>query len=165
MSGDVAKISVFVAVSPRDAFEVFTQEIDLWWRRGVAYRIGGKQPGQLYFEPGQGGRLFESYEADGQTKTFEIGRVTSWEPPSLLVFEWRGVNFKPDEKTVVEVRFKPQGDGTMVSVEHRGWSTLPDDHPVRHGQPSAEFIRRIGLWWGALMTSLREHVDDTRKPS
>jgi uncharacterized protein YndB with AHSA1/START domain len=157
-SGDSAKVSVFVAISPGDAFEVFTNEIDLWWKQGPAYRIAGKRPGQLNFEPGPGGRLFETYEVHGQPRSFEIGRVTAWEPPRLLVFEWRGINFRPDEKTVVEVRFASQGQGTLVSVEHRGWSALPDDHPVRHGQTGLEFIRTIGMWWGGLMTSLRDYV-------
>jgi hypothetical protein len=80
-AGDSAKATVFVRVGPTDAFEVFTHEIDLWWRQGPAYRIGGKRPGQLHFEPGPGGRLFETYEVQGEPRTFEIGRVTAWEPP------------------------------------------------------------------------------------
>jgi hypothetical protein len=84
--------------------------------------------------------------------------VTAWEPPTRLQLEWRGVNFKPHESTVVEVRFEPINDGTHVTVEHRGWSALPPDHPVRHGLQGAEFARMIGMWWSELLTSLREHV-------
>jgi hypothetical protein len=32
------------------------------------------------------------------------------------------------------------------------------DHPARHGLEGVAFTRMIGLWWGALMTALREHV-------
>ncbi len=46
----------------------------------------------------------------------------------------------------------------MVRVEHSGWNTLPDDHPARHGLTGAEFSRMIGMWWGDLARSLREHV-------
>jgi hypothetical protein len=60
--GDGANVSVFVAVAPAVAFEVFTAEIDLWWRRGPAYRIAGRQRGMLHCEPQVGGRLFESFE-------------------------------------------------------------------------------------------------------
>jgi hypothetical protein len=35
-----------------------------------------------------------------------------------------------------------------VTVTHRGWAAIRTDHPARHGQPSAEFLRRLGLWWG-----------------
>ena len=84
--------------------------------------------------------------------------MTSWVPPARIAFEWRGVNFKPHEKTFVEVLFEPSGDGTLVTVRHRGWSALPDDHPARHGAVGAAFPRHIGMWWGELMSSLREHV-------
>lgn len=163
LAGDSASITVFVAVTPRDAFEVFTHEIDLWWRTGPAYRIAGKTRGVIAFEERPGGRLLETFELPSGPRTFEVGVLTAWEPPSRLAFEWRGVNFKPDEKTFVEVVFKPSGDGTLVTVRHSGWSALPPDHPARHGKLGAAFSREIGLWWGSLMTSLREHVDSKRR--
>jgi uncharacterized protein YndB with AHSA1/START domain len=160
-AGDKATVSVLVAVTPADAFEVFTKEIDLWWKQGPKFRIAGRRRGQLHFEGGVGGRLFESFvasKASAATRTIQVGSITAWDPPSRIEFEWRGVNFKPDEKTVVEVRFEPSPSGTLVTVQHRGWSALPDDHPVRHGKVGAEFICMIGMWWRELMTSLREHV-------
>jgi uncharacterized protein YndB with AHSA1/START domain len=156
--GDAATVSVFVAVDPATAFEVFTREIDRWWKHGPRYRIAGKRSGILSFEPGPGGRLFESFETAGGTRAFDVGRVTAWEPPSRLVLEWRGVNFKPHEKTLVEVRFAPQGSGTLVTVRHSGWSSLPGDHPARHGLVGADFSRMLGSWWADLMRSLREHA-------
>jgi uncharacterized protein YndB with AHSA1/START domain len=161
-AGDAARVTVYVAVTPLDAFEVFTSEIDVWWRQGPKYRIAGKRRGQLGFEPGTGGRLFETFELASGSKTIEVGKVTAWEPPHRLEFEWRGVNFKPGETTRVEVTFQATGGGTQVTVRHSGWSALRDDHPARHGLAGAEFSRMIGLWWGGLMTGLREHV--SRRP-
>lgn len=158
-SGDAAAASVFVRVSAEDAFEIFTKEIDAWWRTGPRFRMGGKKRGQLFFEEGLGGRMFETFELSTGPKTLEVGRVTAWEPPARLELEWRGANFKPHEKTFVEVRFEPMGEGTMVTVRHRGWSALPEDHPARHGLVGAAFSRMIGMWWGDLMTALREHVE------
>ncbi|HXN41519.1 MAG TPA: SRPBCC domain-containing protein [Myxococcaceae bacterium] len=157
--GDGVTVTVFVAVTPESAFEVFTREIDLWWKRGPKFRIAGRRRGALHFEPGVGGRLFESFETDGGPRTFEVGRVTAWEPPARLQLEWRGVNFKPNEKTVVEVCFAATGEGTLVTLQHRGFSVLPTNHPARHGLVGAEFSRMLGMWWGELMTSLREQVD------
>jgi uncharacterized protein YndB with AHSA1/START domain len=157
-AGDSASATVFVAVAPEVAFDVFTREIDLWWKSGPRFRIAGRRRGQLHFEPGAGGRLFESFETGSGPRAFEVGRVTAWEPPARLEFEWHGVNFKPQEKTVVEVRFTPAREGTEVRVQHRGWSALPADHPARHGLVGPEFSRMIGLWWGELMSSLREHL-------
>ncbi len=155
---DSAAASVHVAVGPEDAFEVFTREIDLWWRHGPKFRIAGKRPGRLVFECQLGGRLFETVELDSGARTFVTGTVVAWDPPRRLAIEWRGVNFAEHEKTLVEVTFTPAGEGTMVRVEHRGWSSLRDDHPARHGLVGAPFSRMIGMWWGDLASSLREHV-------
>lgn len=161
-SGDSAAASVYVAVSLQDAFEVFTAEIDQWWRHGHKFRIAGVKPGALFFEQQLGGRLFETVHfADGE-RTFVVGSVLTWEPPRRIVLEWRNINFKPYEKTLVEVTFTPSGEGTTVRVEHRGWSTLPEGHPARHGLAGAAFARMIGMWWGDLMSSLREHVSTRR---
>jgi hypothetical protein len=80
---------VFVAVAPDVAFEVFPHEIDLWWRTGVRFRIAGKRRGQLALEPRLGGRLFETFEVATGSHTFDVGRVTAWDPPAGLDLEWR----------------------------------------------------------------------------
>ena len=64
------RTSVDVTVPPDVAFDVFTREIDLWWRQGPRYRIAGKQRGQLNFEPGPGGRLWETFPAGSGTRSF-----------------------------------------------------------------------------------------------
>jgi uncharacterized protein YndB with AHSA1/START domain len=157
LPGDSARVSVFVAVSPEAAWDVFTTETDLWWRQGPRFRIAGARRGVLGFEPGPGGRLFETWGEPPDARTHTVGRILAWEPPSLLEMEWRGVNFKPHESTRVTVRFAAQRDGTLVTVQHSGWGALPADHPARHGLEGAAFARMIGLWWGDVLTALREH--------
>ena len=157
--GDQAKVSVVVAVDPVDAFEIFTKETDLWWRRGLKYRLAGRRPGTLCFEAGLGGRLFESFETESGTHVYEAGRVIVWEPPSRLAFKWRAANFAPDESTEVEVLFEPTATGTRVTVLHRGWASIRPDHPARHGLEGAAFSRSMGLWWGDQLTSLREYSE------
>jgi uncharacterized protein YndB with AHSA1/START domain len=153
---DKVTVTVFVEVAPADAFAVFTEEIDQWWRRGLAYRVGGKRPGVLHLEPKLGGRLFEEYREGAAVH--EVGTITAWDPPSHLAFEWRSITFVPGETTQVDVRFAGSGGGTRVTVVHRGWSAIRDDHPVRHGKAANAFLADLGSWWGALLTSLREHV-------
>jgi uncharacterized protein YndB with AHSA1/START domain len=157
LPGDQTRVSVLVAVPPAVAFRVFTEEIDQWWRTGMRYRIG-KNRSVIRLEPGVGGRLFESFESASGTRVHETGRVTAWDPPSRVAFEWRAVNFAPAEKTEVEVVFEPSASGTLVTVTHRGWSKIRPDHPVRHGQEVAAFLRRHGLWWRDLMSAMREHI-------
>ena len=158
-AGDRARVSVSVAVPPAAAFRIFSEEIDLWWRRGLRYRVVDGRRGMLCLEPYLGGRLFESVQSDGQTTVIETGRVTVWEPPQRLAFDWRASNFEAHEVTQVEVTFEPTSSGTLVTVTHAGWSKLRSDHPVRHGQAGAAFVRERGLWWGGLMTALREHIE------
>jgi hypothetical protein len=156
VTGDSARVSVTVALAPRAAFEIFTGEIDRWWRRGLKFRHAGGRGGFLRIEPGVGGRLFESVDGDSGPYVFEVGRVRIWDPPRLLAFTWRGANYAAGEHTDVEVQFVPAAAGTLVTVTHRGLSTLRADHPARHGLQGAAFSRMIGLWWGEQMSSLRE---------
>jgi uncharacterized protein YndB with AHSA1/START domain len=156
MSGDSARVSVTVAVPPALAFELFTSEIDRWWRRGIKFRHAGNRGGFLCIEPQVGGRLFESIDGDAGPQVLEVGRVRVWQPPTLLSFTWRGANFAAHELTHVDVTFAATLAGTLVTVTHRGLSSLRPDHPARHALQGAQFSRMIGLWWGEQMTSLRE---------
>jgi uncharacterized protein YndB with AHSA1/START domain len=155
LPGDQARASVSVALPPPDAFRLFTEEIALWWRRGPRYRNISDERGIIAIEPRLGGRVFESLRTDQGETVFEIGRVSVWEPPDQVCFEWRLSNFAPDERTQVQVRFVASGTGTMVTVTHRGWSAIRPDHPARHGQAVPAFIGMIGLWWGEQLTALR----------
>jgi uncharacterized protein YndB with AHSA1/START domain len=155
-ASDLVTVSVTVSTDPATAFAIFTKEIDLWWRSGPMFRIAGKQPGVVRFEPWLGGRFIEEVESPSGPQVFTKGRITVWQPPERFQFEWRGVNFAPGESTQVQVVFEAVPTGTRVTVRHSGWATLRADHPVRHGKEGPAFIRMIGLWWGDLMTSFRE---------
>jgi len=159
-SGDRVRVSVQVDAPPPVAFEVFTHQIDLWWRHGMAWRSGARGTSVVHLEPRLGGRLFEQLHTATEPLV-QTGTVIGWEPPHHLVLEWRGVNFAPDERTTVDVRFEAHGDGTLVTLVHSGFAALRPDHPVRHGQPVAVFIARTALWWSQLLTSLRQRVGDS----
>ncbi len=153
-SSDCARATTIVAVAPETAFEVFTEQVDAWWKRGPRYRFRAQRDGKMRFEPGVGGRLVEVYDDSGGD-VYEVGRVRIWKPPERLVFEWRGNTFRPGERTEVEVWFERVAGGTRVTVEHRGWDALPEDHPTRHGLRGGAFVSMIGLWWAELLVSLR----------
>jgi uncharacterized protein YndB with AHSA1/START domain len=157
-AGDGATVSVSVRVPQAEAFDVFTSEIDLWWRQGPRYRIAGRRRGQLSFEPGVGGRLFETVELAAGPRVIVVGTILAWDPPKRLEFEWRGVNFRKGESTRVEVDFRDAGESTLVTLRHSGFAALRADHPVRHGLEGPAFSRMMGLWWGELLSGLREHV-------
>ncbi len=143
-------VSLRVGAAPKHAFEVFTREIGSWWRPNILFRFTSSAPGTLAFEPGPGGRFTET-QPDGTV--FEIGRVMVWEPGRRLVFTWRQDSFGPDQLTEVEVRFEPVGEETRVTVEHRGWDSIPQAHVARHGFPEGIFLQRAGEWWQSLLRS------------
>lgn len=155
--GDQARVTVGVAVPPADAFRVFTEEVNLWWRRGRRFRNAPGDGGLIAIEPRLGGRLFESFDTPAGEQVVEMGRVLAWEPPRRLLLQWRAVNFAPHEHTEVEVLFDATASGgTRVTVTHRGWAAIRADHPVRHGLATEAFVRMMGLWWGDLMSTLRQ---------
>ena len=155
-AGDRVRVQTFVHVPPNQAFDVFTREIDAWWRRSPRFRLGTKLGSTIRFEGEAGGRLVEVLE--GGREHF-IGKVLAWERGARLCFEWRAVKFAPHEVTEVEVLFEPGEGGTRVILEHRGWSKIPRDHVVRHGHVDADFIAWMGQWWGELATSFRETAE------
>lgn len=148
-------VALRVAATQERAFEVFTREIGAWWRPNPLFRFTPGAPGTLAFEPGLGGRLTET-RADGSV--FEIGRITAWEPGLRLAFTWRQASFGPEQLTEVEVRFEPVGEETRVTVEHRGWDAIPQDHVARHGFPDNIFLMRAGEWWQNQLRSIRRQV-------
>jgi uncharacterized protein YndB with AHSA1/START domain len=106
--------SIRVERSPEISFKVFCEEIGQWWPKGPSF--GGKRLTDMCIEGRVGGRFYEQYE-DGTE--FDIGRVTAYQPPTVVAFTWRAPSW--DEATQVEVRFIAEGTGTRVELEHRGW--------------------------------------------
>jgi uncharacterized protein YndB with AHSA1/START domain len=145
-------ISLRVPADPTRAFEAFTSEIASWWRSDPLFQITPRGDGQLAFEPGAGGRLVTHFD---NGESFEIGRVSVWEPGRRLVFAWRHANFDPGQSTEVDVRFEPVGDETRISIEHRAWDSLPQRHAARHGFPEVVTLQRAADWWRASLTALR----------
>jgi uncharacterized protein YndB with AHSA1/START domain len=145
-------ISMRLRANPARAFEAFTREISSWWRPDPLFQITARGDGELAFEPGVGGRLITRLD---NGETFEIGRISVWEPGKHLVFGWRHASFSPEQSTEVEVRFKAVGDETRVSIEHRAWDTIPRRHAARHGFPEHITLQRAADWWRASLSALR----------
>jgi uncharacterized protein YndB with AHSA1/START domain len=147
-------VTTLVEADPMSAFELFTRDVDLWWRRGPRHRPAVRGDGTMRFEPGVGGRFLEIYD-DSRGEAFELGRILVWEPGARLVFEWRAASFAASEKTEVEIRFEAEGDFTRVTLHHRGWESIPAKHPSRHGWTGEAFRQLIGLRWAELLVFFR----------
>ena len=100
------------------AFRVFTTDTLSWWP--VESHSIHETVSQIVLEPRVGGEVYEL------STTGEKGHwadVLEWEPPSRLVLAWNILN-REERPTEVEVRFLPEGGGTRVELEHRGWERL-----------------------------------------
>jgi hypothetical protein len=135
------RLSITVAVDPHTAFEVFTEEIDAWYRRGPHNFADPARAVGIRFEPGVGGRLIEVYDADtGDGLT--TGEILVWDPGSRLMFV-------DTRKTEIDVRFEADGDaGTRVTLEHRGLERLLPDEAVQHAKFGGQLLLK---WYGAYL--------------
>jgi uncharacterized protein YndB with AHSA1/START domain len=118
----IVRHSVTVPIEPAAAFELFAERFSDWWPH-ESHHILDAEGATGILEPRRGGRLFER-AADGSE--YDWGRVTACEPPGRLVIAWQldpEWRFDPDpaKATEVEVTFEGTGDGTLVTLEHRGF--------------------------------------------
>jgi uncharacterized protein YndB with AHSA1/START domain len=144
-----ARAEVVVDAPPEDAFQLFTDEIGIWWRRDTPYWNDPERGLSVRIEPGVGGRFLEVHDLESGTG-IEVGRITRWEPGVRLSFTWWQVGWPDDVSTDVEVTFDPAGDGTLVRVEHTGFE--------RAGAGAAEFSAGYESGWRDLLGWFAEHA-------
>ena len=117
---DPIRRTIVVRCTPQRAFEVFTQEMSSWWPFDT-HSIGEQRTRGAVFEGREGGTVYELIDGD-ETATWAT--VLAWEPPTRVLLSWHVNPQVP--ATQLEVRFAPEGDGTRVVLEHRGWELLGD---------------------------------------
>lgn len=152
-----AIISLRVNVSPQRAFEAFTNDIGTWWQPHALFQLTPRGDGTLHFIPGEDGRLIAKL-ANG--KEFEVGRIITWQPGKKLTLTWRQASFAPDQSTMLTVLFEPVASGTRITVEHRGWETIPQDHVARHGFALMLFQQRQAEQWHNGLRALQATLPD-----
>jgi uncharacterized protein YndB with AHSA1/START domain len=117
---EVVRKVVTVDCAVEEAFRVFTEDAMSWWP--VATHSIHETVREIVFEPRKGG---EVYEVSTAGEKGHWATVTGWDPPARLVLAWNILE-RPGEQTEVEVRFTPEGDGTRVELEHRGWEAVAE---------------------------------------
>jgi uncharacterized protein YndB with AHSA1/START domain len=110
--------TVLVDFAPAEAFELFTTRVSSWWPTET-HSYAHDKVTDVIFEPRVGGLLYEVTDEG----TAEWARITAWEPPHRLSMEWL---IGKVSGTEIEVRFSPEGPGSRVELEHRGWERVPD---------------------------------------
>ncbi len=111
-----------VGLAPEQAFQLFTAGVGRWWPL-AAHSVGKSSAETAVLEGRVGGRIYERHR-DGKTVVW--GHVRLWEPPRRIVYSWHPGRGE-DTAQEVELRFTPEGTGTRVELEHRGWDVLGKD--------------------------------------
>ena len=116
--------TLFVPVSPDEAFRVFTEDLEAWWpveshslsaaNEAVPRRVEVTKEAVIETKP------------DGTTGLW--GSVTAWEPGARFAMDWH-VGRPAHEATFLDVRFEARGDGTRVTLIHDGFDILAGDGP------------------------------------
>ena len=134
--------SIFVRATPDVAFETFTDGIGRWWpldRYSVFEEVAGTVT--------VGDEIVER-ATDGRTSVW--GEVLVLEPPSRIVFTWHPARAADDEPTEVEVKFTPEGEGTRVELEHRGWERLGEKRRAGRGGYERGWDDVLGVYSAAV---------------
>jgi uncharacterized protein YndB with AHSA1/START domain len=120
----VATASVDVSLGANEAFDLFTNDVDRWWKRDPINWNDPERAVGVRFEPGVGGRWIEVHDA-ATGEGFVMGHITAWEPGTRVVLTYIDAGHEIDG-TEVEIRFEPIERGTRVTVEHRGWERVAE---------------------------------------
>ena len=115
---EAVRKTVTVDCTVEEAFRVFTTDAQSWWPTDT-HSIHGDVT-KIVFEEREGG---EVYEISTSGETGHWATVLTWEPPNRIVLAWNILERDP-VATELEVRFLPDGEGTRVELEHRGWDAL-----------------------------------------
>jgi uncharacterized protein YndB with AHSA1/START domain len=122
---EVIRKTVTVDCAVEEAFRMFTAEALSWWP--VETHSINVEVDEIVFEPVVGGGV---YEVGRNGERGHWATVLQWEPPTRLVLAWNILEREGDA-TEVEVRFSPEGSGTRVELEHRGWEDVEDEAPAK----------------------------------
>ena len=139
----IIRKSIKVERSPEISFRTFCEEIGQWWPKGPSF--GDKPLTNMIIENRVGGRFYEQHD-DGSE--YEIGRVTAYEPPTVVAFTWRALSW--DVITKVEVRFIAEGSGTRVELEHSGW---------QQAEVTLEVSKNYDKGWDRILGLYLSHAD------
>ncbi len=116
---DPVRKTISVRCNQERAFSIFTDGIARWWPL-KKLSLSQARAVSCAIEPRAGGTV---YEVDNDGARIPWGQVLVWEPPSRLVMSWHPGS-PAETAQEVEVRFTPEGSGTRVDLEHRGWEKL-----------------------------------------
>ncbi|WP_337171669.1 (4Fe-4S)-binding protein [Gemmatimonas aurantiaca] len=110
---DRFRLSMPVAAPPAEAWALLISPkgIAKWWGPHVS------------LDPQPGGALREVWRDDSDREVITSGTVRHHEPGHLIEFSWADDDW--DASTTVRWSCEATPDGSIVHIEHAGWTALP----------------------------------------
>ena len=128
--GTLVTREVRIEASPETVFGFFVDpELMMRWK-GV----------EADLEPIPGGR----YRVNVTGHDIAVGEYVEVDPPRRVVFTWGwdGNEQVPPGSSVVEIDLAPDGDGTLVTLTHRG---LPTGEGAGHAEGWEHYLARLAI--------------------
>ncbi|HXG75626.1 MAG TPA: SRPBCC domain-containing protein [Gaiellaceae bacterium] len=138
---EAVRKTITVDCTVEEAFRVFTAGAQSWWPTD-SHSIFGADVREIVFEEREGG---EVYEVSTSGEKGHWATVVTWEPPGRLVLAWNILGREP-VATELEVRFLPDGGGTRLELEHRGWDALPEDAAEKRASYDTGWDHVLGVY-------------------
>lgn len=114
--------SVTVPLSPQDAFDLFTENMDTWWP-GENHSVSAQKNVEfknIRFPKHVGEDIVEQ---DANDDTHIWGSIIAYHPGKYLAFHWHPGR-PADQATVVTVTFTQSAQGTRCDLTHGGFDIL-----------------------------------------
>ena len=115
---DPIKKSLTVPLGVKEAFKLFTTQIDTWWPK-AKFSVKGAES-VVTFAEHKDGQIVET-EPDGTTHVW--GTIIAYDKDNYLAFSWHPGR-PADEATTVTVAFSQTDDGTLCELTHGGFAIL-----------------------------------------
>lgn len=183
---NIIKKEITVAATQKTAFEVFVNQMGLWWP--AAGHTEDCPMVKVGLEPKTGGRWYGINKHGGES---ELGRVITYDPYALFVLDWQtdaNLQFQAELHTEVRVEFVTEGEkltrvklthfdvqrlGAAASGINEGWSGIMEVYQnfitnsfstqieIHISADAAlQKISEVASWWGvAFEGSAREQGD------
>jgi hypothetical protein len=142
--------AVAVALTPAQAFELFTVHMARWWPF-AGHSCSQQEGGTVDFEPRVGGAVTEVGQ-DGRRHAWGI--LDAWDPPNGFAMSWHP-GLPEAEATRLEVSFVAEAAGTLVRVRHDGWEARGEQAGDKRDQYENGWGHVLSLYAAAALAGSR----------
>lgn len=133
---DAASGDVWRCLTDPECFKV-------WWHE------------HLDLEAREGGRFSAPWVDPTGAHRAVRAQVSAFHPPRGLVMVWADEDWSFE--TIVSARIEPDGEGSIVTIEHQGWHAAPDDE-------RAHLMQHYQTGWSDHLSNWASHAEGLRRP-